>query len=815
MSNVLHVLKPFPFLFSDVKTEEETKLTCTKCSQSFSSLPQFHRHILDCAGHWKRPNKKKRKYKKRAKNGNKATTSSPPGLSEITDESSQDGLHMKYRKGVMQRQQFKKNKKRKMEEAEGINTGADLPDVVEDEASRKRRRNFELLYNPQNHVRRRELINVLDMHKCNGCSLRFESISNLERHIKVCSKKDQLQNMPAMKTSLSMSSQQHENKLMRHKCKICNKQFTYHGSLRKHVNSSCGRLNASAAVNYDTTQYGENNSSIDMHENYSENGDSIDGESDKREKGRGGWPKGRKRKGKRRNHGWGYSRKKMPNGDTSVEQNSPEMNGDYDPDISPEHEADIPPENDDLPLTSSPDTSKQSDEILSEKLLKDLGVETTSASPDDAVAIMNNPPAVEEPIEPEQEIHTLPTTFIPTSEENTEKKIKRKRKPKNVEKVIRKKRKVNVLEENPYKRMYRRRSSTKTVDEDKIETVTPVPKQATRGRKKKTVDSVIYPSLDGNVCSKKDSKTDLVSVCDSNAHFTNQNVQTGMKDINTDNLTENQSDPNKDIHLNHSEEKQRSQCQNSYQVGVPLSNGSGNLTEKCCLDKQTKCCVDDQTTPKFETDSISKEILSSVENNMIGIESSCTTKKADLCENKAIMDIKTNSSKITEQDTTTTTGVLLDEKEVLTTIATENNIETTQIDRDEAIKSQNAESEMTKLILQCNTDAENNADGLSNGSEQKKPCKNRNTCSDDNHVIDSETKRTILQSDSTNSKPLGVTSDCINIRTSAFDLQNNSSKISGESQDRGLFESDASHVYMEKDVKVTAPTLVPSLEVNS
>ena len=57
---------------------------------------------------------------------------------------------------------------------------------------KKRRRSLELLYNPQNHVRRREMTEVVDMQRCQGCGQRFTTISLLERHIPACEQKDRL-----------------------------------------------------------------------------------------------------------------------------------------------------------------------------------------------------------------------------------------------------------------------------------------------------------------------------------------------------------------------------------------------------------------------------------------------------------------------------------------------------------------------------------------------------------------------------------------------------------------------------------------------
>ena len=58
----------------------------------------------------------------------------------------------------------------------------------------RRRRNYELLYNPAAHVRRRERTECVDIHQCQGCRLSFRTLSLLERHTKNCSDKDKILN---------------------------------------------------------------------------------------------------------------------------------------------------------------------------------------------------------------------------------------------------------------------------------------------------------------------------------------------------------------------------------------------------------------------------------------------------------------------------------------------------------------------------------------------------------------------------------------------------------------------------------------------
>ena len=56
----------------------------------------------------------------------------------------------------------------------------------------RKRRNYELLYNPSAHVRRREKTECLEIHQCQGCGLKFKTLSLLERHTKNCSGREKL-----------------------------------------------------------------------------------------------------------------------------------------------------------------------------------------------------------------------------------------------------------------------------------------------------------------------------------------------------------------------------------------------------------------------------------------------------------------------------------------------------------------------------------------------------------------------------------------------------------------------------------------------
>ena len=124
-------------------------------------------------------------------------------------------------------------------------TGKDEEYYNGDSIASKRRRSFELMYNPQNHMRRRELTEVLDMHRCHGCGLRFGTISLLERHIRVCKHKEKIKEMHSVKTTVTSRRIHKRPKdafvqdAHKQKCRYCDKLFTYIGMLKKHILDIC------------------------------------------------------------------------------------------------------------------------------------------------------------------------------------------------------------------------------------------------------------------------------------------------------------------------------------------------------------------------------------------------------------------------------------------------------------------------------------------------------------------------------------------------------------------------------------------------
>ncbi|KAL3863288.1 hypothetical protein ACJMK2_005053 [Sinanodonta woodiana] len=59
---------------------------------------------------------------------------------------------------------------------------------------------YETGYNPNNHIRRRESTELLDTHQCSGCGVKFMTILLLERHVKICAKKEKFKDLHPLKS---------------------------------------------------------------------------------------------------------------------------------------------------------------------------------------------------------------------------------------------------------------------------------------------------------------------------------------------------------------------------------------------------------------------------------------------------------------------------------------------------------------------------------------------------------------------------------------------------------------------------------------
>ncbi|KAI8795461.1 PR domain zinc finger protein 2 [Biomphalaria glabrata] len=99
-----------------------------------------------------------------------------------------------------------------------------------------KQKSYDLLYNPQNHMRRRELYKVLDQHQCHGCNLKFNSLSMLERHVNKCIGREKLQ---SQKPLVSQIIPDDAAVRKQHTCRYCSKRFTFIKGVDLHYKRIC------------------------------------------------------------------------------------------------------------------------------------------------------------------------------------------------------------------------------------------------------------------------------------------------------------------------------------------------------------------------------------------------------------------------------------------------------------------------------------------------------------------------------------------------------------------------------------------------
>lgn len=193
----------------------------------------------------------------------------------------------------------------------------------------RKRRNYELLYNPAAHVRRRETAECLEVHQCRGCGLRCKTLSLLERHARKCSGKEKLQSQRPVINRLL------ESGAKKHSCHYCSKRFTYLKGVANHYRNNFCRMRLERIARGGLTAE-DLKHEADLQEsilrqvwNKTENRDHTDviqGRAHLHDDGtitqtrrRGGWPKGVKRSNKRRRHGWTYIKRRKTEGSGSSE----------------------------------------------------------------------------------------------------------------------------------------------------------------------------------------------------------------------------------------------------------------------------------------------------------------------------------------------------------------------------------------------------------------------------------------------------------------------------------------------------------------
>ena len=289
--------------------------TCTKCGTSFTTLAKLHVHIVNCApldpvqgvvkeekGSKTPIRKRLQKKMKNILNGGSSFKFKIKDFAGYTVSNEKDTEEPDERKS--QNRVFTGFRKR---------TSVILPDSPVKLVHRKSQ--DMVGYNPQNHVRRRELTELVDSHQCEACGLKFKTIILLERHVPNCSKKEKFKDLCPMKCPIMDESLEK----LKHVCHYCKKHFTYLKSLVNHLQDFCAVKKQKADEGSITEEDKVNESEIlgkfkKLEEEKNMKDELKDVDVGKKK----GWQKGLKRKPKRKGHSWTVIKKKKPS--TSVDE---------------------------------------------------------------------------------------------------------------------------------------------------------------------------------------------------------------------------------------------------------------------------------------------------------------------------------------------------------------------------------------------------------------------------------------------------------------------------------------------------------------
>ncbi|XP_050414813.1 uncharacterized protein LOC126828844 [Patella vulgata] len=317
---------------------------CTRCKSSFKNISRLHVHIISCdpkklfyverISLKERRKQEEKEKKKEARLKAKEEEAKQRGrkkknhLSRAKAQLEQKRKNEKVKKIIKERQAGKSPSKspkviqkatrspdnkfglspRSLREAR--RSQMDLSSMAGDGrlTRQRKRRNYELLYKPDNHVRRREMADVIETHQCSGCNLKFRTLFLLERHARKCSEKDKLRSSKSIK-----DSKQPNSVTLQHNCQYCTRKFTYLKSLANHYKDFCH-------VKKDRQKNGEiNKEELEKEKVLREEITGLEGlgnmedkitEEMEGNKKRCGWPRGMKRKNRRKNHSWTYTKKK-------------------------------------------------------------------------------------------------------------------------------------------------------------------------------------------------------------------------------------------------------------------------------------------------------------------------------------------------------------------------------------------------------------------------------------------------------------------------------------------------------------------------
>ncbi|KAK3594424.1 hypothetical protein CHS0354_000246 [Potamilus streckersoni] len=271
---------------------------CTGCGSVFKNVSRLHVHIVNCVSTSNPGNNSDSNKNKKKKTSLKSKIKKK--LREIMNGSQNFRFRLKDFAGYKAEIFNMDGKQRKR-----IFTGCRKRKVIslpDSPVKLAHKRHHDIGYNPNNHIRRRELTELLDTHQCNGCGVKFKTISLLERHVKKCAKKEKFKELHPLKSAIMEESLAR----LKHTCFYCSKNFTYPKSLINHFQEFCPvkkeKIDKELLTENEKEKEQEMVHALKLQEE--EKLKKTEGTESHIVKKRLGWPKGVKRKSKKKGHAW-------------------------------------------------------------------------------------------------------------------------------------------------------------------------------------------------------------------------------------------------------------------------------------------------------------------------------------------------------------------------------------------------------------------------------------------------------------------------------------------------------------------------------
>jgi hypothetical protein len=425
-------------------------------------------------------------------------------------------------------------KKKRMEDNEPLREEAQLMaqrkllerplDSPDEDASeygqrRRRRRVQELFYNPNKHVRRRDLAELLG-NRCFGCGQVFDVVSLLERHIPNCPDKDKIlgssEGLANKQTVVEADDSDNEYDANKHMCIYCERYFTYLGMLRKHVVDTCAKRRElvesgdyldeewEADLDVKTGHSGSGRRTLSRQSSMS----SLNGVlADDVENSQDSFDQRPRRRRRRRGHNWGYkpkgSKRRMEEG----EGDSPYMiEESFFADIESSNSRAVShgedeSSNDSVPLATKLETPEKEEKVLETKPVDEIEVK----KPDVAKETVKSKPVKTTAASKTKKSAKTPTPPPPSPKKEVVKKTAAKKSTPSKKKVVEEENEEEEEEDMKLSELAKKRKSKspnptpkKTKNAQKTEVAT-----ITSSKKTKEVTTV-----NGSLATRKKRKSD-------------------------------------------------------------------------------------------------------------------------------------------------------------------------------------------------------------------------------------------------------------------------------------------------------------------